>query len=103
MRNEYQARHRRIIELLAHQDGWLRPIPSATGIHLSALFPDAGTLGTPDAEALVRRSRAVGVAVYPLSRFYAGEPDRAGLVLGYGAIPPERIDEGLRLLRHCLG
>ena len=103
MRNEYQARHRRIIELLAHQDGWLRPIPSATGIHLSALFPDAGALETPDMRTLVRRSRAVGVAVYPLSRFYAGEPDRAGLVLGYGAIPPERIDEGLRLLRHCLG
>ncbi|WP_326819496.1 MocR-like pyridoxine biosynthesis transcription factor PdxR [Streptosporangium sp. NBC_01756] len=99
MRNEYQDRHRRITDLLTRQDGWLRPIPSTAGIHLSALLPEAEPLETA---TLLRRLRAAGVAAYPLSRFYAGRPDRTGLVLGYGAIPPERIEDGLRLLRRCL-
>ncbi|MFB9906518.1 hypothetical protein [Allokutzneria oryzae] len=74
MRNEFQSRHRRIIDLLAEQGEWLRPVPSTAGIHLSALF--SGT--PPDIRELLPQLRAEGVGVYPLSRFYAGEPDRAG-------------------------
>jgi DNA-binding transcriptional MocR family regulator len=29
-------------------------------------------------------------------------PTRPGLTLGYGAIPTERIEEGLRRLRTCV-
>jgi DNA-binding transcriptional MocR family regulator len=42
------------------------------------------------------------VAVFPLSRHYASTRPRAGLLLGYGAVEADRIEEGLRRLRRCL-
>jgi GntR family transcriptional regulator/MocR family aminotransferase len=41
------------------------------------------------------------VALLPLSLYGVDAPTRPGLVLGYGAIPTERLDEGLRRLRRC--
>lgn len=40
---------------------------------------------------------AAGVAVEDLGRYCAGEP-QAGLVIGFGAIPLDRIADGLRRL-----
>jgi GntR family transcriptional regulator/MocR family aminotransferase len=36
-----------------------------------------------------------------LSRFAASAVARSGIMLGYGAIPTARIEEGLHLLRAC--
>jgi GntR family transcriptional regulator / MocR family aminotransferase len=47
----------------------------------------------------LRRASAAGVALLPLSMYAVDTPTRPGLVLGYGAIPTERLDEGLRRLR----
>ena len=43
-----------------------------------------------------------GVFLFPVSDFTVGHA-QPGLVIGYGAIPLERIDEGLHRLRACLG
>jgi GntR family transcriptional regulator/MocR family aminotransferase len=99
MRVQYQARHRRIREALRRDfAGLLQPIPSAAGLHLSATSP-TGT--AQDILDTVRRAQAASISVFPLSDFTVGQA-QPGLVIGYGAIPVERIDEGLHRLRACL-
>ncbi len=92
----YGERHALLQEAL---DGelarWLAPVASVAGLHLSAhLRPEAGVdLGT----VRIRAGRA-GIAVQSLGEFCAGPPDRDGLVIGYGAIPTDRLPAALRLL-----
>lgn len=44
-----------------------------------------------DDEALVKRAADIGVHVKPLSRFVAGQNKSRGLILGFGAHPPQAI------------
>jgi GntR family transcriptional regulator/MocR family aminotransferase len=105
----YAERHRLITAALESDlaDG-LALIPSAAGLHLAALLvagaPHNGGDGAKAADvALARRALSAGVAVTPLSRCAVGSPTGwVGLMIGYGAIPTDRIDEGLRRLRECL-
>jgi len=99
MRVAYQARHRRITDVLGRDfAGVLEPIPSAAGLHLSAVCP-GGTVA--DTLAVARRARPMGVFLYTLSQFTVGTA-QPGLIIGYGAVPLDRIDEGLHRLRACL-
>jgi GntR family transcriptional regulator / MocR family aminotransferase len=77
--------------------GVLQPIPSAAGLHLSATSP----AGTVQDMLNVLRAQAAGISLFPLSDLTVGQA-QPGLVIGYGAIPLERIDEGLHRLRACL-
>ncbi len=88
----YAARHELITTTLERDfAAWLRLIPSASGLHLCArLIPDADI-------DLPRLARRRGVAVETLSSF-CGDSPQPGLVIGYGAIPVSRIEEGLRRL-----
>jgi len=100
MRVHYQARYRRIRDVLERDfAGLLEPIPSSAGLHLSAIS-QTGT--AEDMLNVLRCARPAGVALFPLSDFAVGEA-QPGLVIGYGAIPLDRIDEGLHRLRACLG
>jgi len=72
-------------------------VPGVAGLHLSLLFA-APRL---DVQALARRALARGVAVQPLDAYYRLQR-RPGLALGYGAIPVERIPEGVRRLAEAL-
>jgi GntR family transcriptional regulator/MocR family aminotransferase len=99
MRAEYKARHELILQVLAEQGEWLRPIQSAAGLHLTALLPEGQHL---TAQAVLHRTDGSGVAVNPLAAFYANRPTQYGLVFGYGKIPLPKIEDGLRLLRHVL-
>jgi GntR family transcriptional regulator / MocR family aminotransferase len=99
MRGIYATRHHAVRSALSkHLADWLVPLPSAAGMHLAALLTDQGL----DDVALSRRAAASGVAVQPLTYFAHSAPARAGLVIGYGAISLNLIDEGLRRLRACL-
>ena len=89
----YAERHE-LIRAALRDDfaAWLRPVPSAAGLHVCALaHPDAPV----DIGRWVDRARVAGVAVESLAAY--GGP--AGLVLGYGAIRVEDVADGLRLLR----
>ncbi|MFW6084008.1 MAG: PLP-dependent aminotransferase family protein [Gemmatimonadota bacterium] len=99
MRRVYGERHERLVELLATQfEDRLTPLPSSGGLHLTALFR-----GTADGDrTVVEAARAEGVAVLRLSYHYLRPPRREGLLLGYGAIGADRIDEALDRLRRCL-
>jgi GntR family transcriptional regulator/MocR family aminotransferase len=100
MRVRYARRHERVTAVLQERfPGLLRVLPSAAGLHLTALFADPAA----DDVAVAARARAVGVAVEPLSRYGVDAPGPSGLILGYGGVDLERIDEGLRRLRACLG
>ena len=99
MRGEYKSRHERMLEVLAGQGDWLRPIESTAGTHLTALLPPARHLS---AEDVLTRTDGSGVAVNSLSEFYAGHATQSGLVLGYGAVALDKIENGLQLLWRLL-
>jgi GntR family transcriptional regulator/MocR family aminotransferase len=57
-----------------------------------------------DAAELHAAARRLGIGIYPLSWFRADPPPETGAVLlGYGALHPEAIDTGVRLLARALG
>jgi GntR family transcriptional regulator / MocR family aminotransferase len=94
---EYATRHTMIAEAIRCDfSDWLRLIPSAAGLHVAAdRAPDVSI----DLEQVVRRAESWGLLVRTLSYFSATSPPRDGLVIGYGAIEPPKIEEGLRRLR----
>jgi GntR family transcriptional regulator / MocR family aminotransferase len=99
MRHVYQARHQQIVATLTHDFAQhLDVISAAVGLHVTAT---SHTMSSLKLDAVLRRAAAVGVEAQPLSMYDVGTSAPAGLVLGYGAIPTDRIDEGLRRLRWC--
>ncbi|HZC27975.1 MAG TPA: PLP-dependent aminotransferase family protein [Actinopolymorphaceae bacterium] len=97
-RNIYRERHERITTNLATDfRAWLTPVPSVAGLHVAAHLYNGSD------ETVVEQARRVGVHLPALSWFAADRTDvQSGLVLGYGAIQTERIDEGMRKLRQIL-
>jgi GntR family transcriptional regulator / MocR family aminotransferase len=87
MRTEYEARHRRVVQRLA---GRLDLVPSAAGLHTSGFLPTRHP-------GVVRHAHDAGVGLMSLSDF-AVRPTRPGLVIGFGAIPLDQIDDGLTRL-----
>jgi DNA-binding transcriptional MocR family regulator len=71
----------------------LAVLPSSVGIHLSA----TSTRSVADIEH--RRPRASLRRDVPAALGVRGRPAARRLVLGYGAIGEEKIDEGVRRLR----
>jgi GntR family transcriptional regulator/MocR family aminotransferase len=97
VRRVYRQRHERIAAALAGPlSGHLTAVPSAAGLHLSAMVR-----GATAADALVR-ARAAGVGVASFPEIAAAAPDPPGVVFGYGMIDARRIDEGLARLHRCL-
>jgi GntR family transcriptional regulator/MocR family aminotransferase len=99
MRSVYQQRHQLIVDHLTRSFAdVLEVVPSSVGLHLAAFAPGA----TVDRiAAILRRASPVGVECQSLSMFAAGDSARVGIVLGYGAIDSEQIEEGLARLRAC--
>jgi GntR family transcriptional regulator/MocR family aminotransferase len=99
---QYAERHARITEAIERRfNRWLRVIPSAAGLHLSAEVADGARVDIRD---VVRRAAERGIAIGSLSNFYidaTAAHAKSGLMLGYGAIPTARLDEGLKRLATC--
>ena len=97
VRRVYRQRHERIAAALAGPlSAYLRVVPSAAGLHLSAMVR-----GATAADALVR-ARTAGVVVASFPEIAAAAPDPPGVIFGYGMIDAHRIDEGMARLHHCL-
>lgn len=95
----YADRHSRLTEALGHMlEGTLELVPTAAGLHLSAVLSPGVRV---DIAEVVKRAAANGVRVAALSDFYAGKAARGGLVIGFGGIEPARIGEGMRRLAAC--
>lgn len=88
----YAARHELIAEALAGDlAAWLDPVPSTAGLHLCAVLkPDVSV----DIPSVLARAGERGVAAQSLAK-YGDEVSLQGVVLGYGAIPTERVQAGL--------
>jgi GntR family transcriptional regulator/MocR family aminotransferase len=93
---EYSTRQAMIVEAIRRDFGrWLRVIPSAAGLHVATRLTPGASI---DLRQVARRAEAWGIMVDTLSSFSVASPVREGLVIGYGAIPTERIREGLSRL-----
>jgi GntR family transcriptional regulator/MocR family aminotransferase len=100
MRSVYRRRHELINEALAGPLArWLEAVPASAGLHTSA-YLRSGT--GEDVRRLRAECAAAGVGFLDFSQVAAGIT-RPGLLLGYGAIPTERIPEGLRRLERAFG
>jgi GntR family transcriptional regulator/MocR family aminotransferase len=99
MREVYCIRREIIIEALTRQFGdCLQVVPSIAGLHITAL---ARTASAEQISTVVQKASETGVAVQELSMLTVARTARPGILLGYGAIPTTRIQEGLRRLRSC--
>src|SRR6266511_2601811 len=99
MRGIYVARRNQIgICLERDFSQHLEVVSSFAGLHLTARLRSGST---DEEHEVVRRGRTVDVAVQALSDFAGSTPPQAGLLLGYGLIPVDRIEEGMHRLRSC--
>jgi GntR family transcriptional regulator/MocR family aminotransferase len=98
----YRQRHEMIADVISRDfTDHLELIPSTTGLHVSALVR---TMSAHQIAAVTRRAAERGVAIQLLSSQVLSPlavSPLPGIMLGYGAIPAVRIEEGLRLLRAC--
>ncbi len=93
---EYAVRRDEIIATIGRDlVGLLEVVPSAAGMHLCARAVPGATVAW---SRVVERVRADGVVARSLAGFYAGTSIHNGLVLGFGAIPRDRVGEGMRRL-----
>jgi GntR family transcriptional regulator/MocR family aminotransferase len=97
MRGVYAERHARIVEALGDRFAdHLKVVPASAGLHVAATAP---AMSHEELAAVLAAASAAGVELLSLSRLAVGPPSQPGIVLGYGAIPSDRVDEGLRRLR----
>ncbi len=95
MREIYRRRRNAVIEALTQELGdWLEPIPSFYGMHVVA----AARPGV-DTEAAAAVALRAGVRIHTLARYFCGEPDRCGMIFGYGVADLPQIASGIRKLR----
>lgn len=94
MRRVYEARRDSLLRAIEqHAGGRLRPLPSAAGLHVSAM------LAPPlDAGIIAQRAAAAGIAVEPLDRSGRRHPRYNGLTFGLGLIGDEQVAAGIRAL-----
>jgi GntR family transcriptional regulator/MocR family aminotransferase len=95
----YATRREEILRWLATRTDRLEVLASSAGLHLTALVKP-GT--SADVEKAVRSANAAGVLVRPLAPFHVDTAARDGFMLGFGAIPADRVAAGLRHLSTLL-
>jgi GntR family transcriptional regulator / MocR family aminotransferase len=99
MTGVYRERHMLIADSIRRDfHEHLELVPSSAGLHVTAL---SRTASVNQLEKIAHRAAERGVAIPLLSRLAVGAQKRAGVVLGYGAIAPAHIKDGLRLFRSC--
>jgi len=86
MRLEYARRRAALVDALAVPGNTFRLLGDTAGMHVVLELPDSWP-----AESLVGAAAARGIAVATLDRYFAGEPTRNGLILGYGAVPLTKV------------
>ncbi|MBL8114156.1 MAG: PLP-dependent aminotransferase family protein, partial [Acidobacteria bacterium] len=94
----YRERREILVDAIERRlAGALTVVPSAAGLHLTALLSDARRSDL----ALARAAFGAGVGVQPLRPYFLGPP-RGALAFGYGAIASGRIDTGIGRLARAI-
>jgi GntR family transcriptional regulator/MocR family aminotransferase len=100
MRLVYEARHGLVSDFMRRRfSSDFQVIPSAAGLHLSATAVD---MSPERVQAIVRRAARIGVRCFPLQLFALTRAAPSGLVIGYGAVPTERVEAGLERLHRSM-
>ncbi len=98
MRNVYMKRRQALLTGFKHDLGkWLEPQPSLYGVHMTAL-----ARSSLDLDRVAGDLAQNGVRMHTLTRYYLGQPRKAGLIFGYATTDLPEIDRGLSLLRTAL-
>jgi len=93
LHSEYGARRELLIEILSRDFGdVLTLVPSEAGLHVTVR-------AELDMWPLVRAARRAGIWLYSLGDFTDPPNSAHGLLFGYGAVPVDAIEPGLRKLR----
>lgn len=95
-RTRNSARREALLEALREQFGDAVEVEGASsGVHLLAWWPEIpiGRLA-----AVIQTAAAAGIGIYPATPYYLKAPTRTGLLLGYAALTPAQIREGIRRL-----
>ena len=94
MHRVYEARRDTLLQAIErHARGLLMPLPSAAGLHVSALLSSRF-----DAHAIAHLAAAAGVAVEPLDRAGRRRARYNGLTFGLGLIGTEQVAAGVATL-----
>jgi GntR family transcriptional regulator/MocR family aminotransferase len=96
MQRRYAARRAALVRALTtHLGGEVEIGGDAAGMHLVAWFPRLDRAGL---DALAAACRARDVGVYPIAAHAVRRLKRQGLILGYGLVNEDQIEEGVRIV-----
>lgn len=95
-RRTYTERHHRLVEAVGRTPG-LQALPSQAGLHVAVVAPDA-----PPDEEIVARAESHGMLLSTLRRTFRTTDPVPGVVLGFGALATEDVDEAVAVLARCL-
>ena len=102
MRKLYATRQTKLAELLEiHLADLLKITPSEAGMHLVANFKPKLSARMNDIQA-VELAADAGINVAALSEYYANNPKRQGLLLGYAAVREDKMQAGVIKLSDAL-
>lgn len=102
MRRIYARRQSKLLAVAAaYLDGLLDMKPAAAGMHLIAELTPALAARMNDA-SIAARAAGSAITVQPLSSFYAGNPLRQGLVMGFAGFDEAEIEAGAERLGRVL-
>jgi GntR family transcriptional regulator/MocR family aminotransferase len=97
MRSIYEKRQQLLQSILERDFAeFLEVLPSSAGLHVAAVATDGSRARIDE---VIERAWERNVAVQPLAPFSYDVPPRAGVLLGFGQIATEDLEEGLRRLR----
>ena len=98
MRTLYMERRSLLVKAIqAHMGTTLEVIGAEAGMHLVALLPRS-----TDDSVIARKAAKRGISAMPLSSCYLKRPTRTGLILGYGGINGQQINEAMRDLKRIV-
>ncbi|GEP57514.1 GntR family transcriptional regulator [Reyranella soli] len=100
-RRLYAQRQEALVSSASVLDGLLEIVPSTAGMHLVAdLVPRLRKQMTD--RAATRLAAEAGVVVRPLADFFAGQPDRSALLLGFAGFGEDELRRSVRVLAETL-
>ena len=96
MRKCYRDKHDMMLELLKPFEKRFIVSGENAGLHLLLTYKEGAE------EDLIKRAMLQGVKVYGLSENYVGEVEekkQSTIILGYGGLSKQEIEEGMEALR----
>ncbi|MBU2233007.1 MAG: PLP-dependent aminotransferase family protein [Alphaproteobacteria bacterium] len=95
MRLIYAQRRHKLRQLILDEFGEhaMHPFDSNAGLHLVMRLPD----GVDDV-AIADHAKREGIVVQPLSRYHLQPKNASGLLLGFGAVHPDRMEAPFKTL-----